>query len=290
MLCACIDIGSNTTRLLVADVAGGALREVEQRRAYTRLRGRTEIPPERIDAIADAVASHARVAREHGCAQVRAVGTAALRDAVNGDELSAAIRARAGVTVEVLSGEDEARLAFLGATGTLPEPPRGEVGVVDVGGGSTELVVGTPAGGVSWSTSLRVGSGLLAEAYLRSDPPGEAELHRVRQHVAGVFEGLEVPQPPVAYAVGGSAGSLCRLVGSVLDPEGLGRGLSALAAAPSAEVAGRLGLDPERVRLLPAGMAILEEASRTFGVALEVGRGGVREGVVLDELAKRRAA
>jgi exopolyphosphatase/guanosine-5'-triphosphate,3'-diphosphate pyrophosphatase len=290
VLCACIDIGSNTARLLVADAAEGTLREVLQQRSYTRLRGKSAIPPERIEAIAEAVATQVRLARECGCVHLRAVGTAALRDTLNRDELVAAIERRSGIPVEVLSGDDEARLAFAGATRTLSHLPLGEVGVVDVGGGSTELVVGTLADGVSWSASFRVGSGFLAEAYLRSDPPSAAELHRVREHVAGVFEGIEAPRPPVAYAVGGSAGSLRRLVGAVLDPDTLERGLRVLSATPSADVARRFELDPERVRLLPAGMLILEEASRLLGAPLRIGRGGLREGVILEEIARREAA
>ena len=290
MLCACIDIGSNTARLLVADAADGTLREVMQQRSYTRLRGKSAIPPERIEAIAEAVATQVRLARECGCVHLRAVGTAALRDTLNRDELVAAIERRAGIPVEVLSGDDEARLAFAGATRTLSHLPLGEVGVVDVGGGSTELVVGTLADGVSWSASFRVGSGFLAEAYLHSDPPSAAELHKVREHVAGVFEGLDAPRPPVAYAVGGSAGSLRRLVGAVLDPDTLERGLRVLSATPSADVARRFELDPERVRLLPAGMLILEEASRLLGAPLRIGRGGLREGVILEEIARREAA
>jgi exopolyphosphatase / guanosine-5'-triphosphate,3'-diphosphate pyrophosphatase len=289
VLCACIDIGSNTTRLLVADVADGSLREVMQQRAYTRLRGRSPVPPDRLAAIAEAVATQVRLARECGCAHLRVVGTAALRDTPNRDELVAAIEEAAGVGVDVLSGEDEAKLAFAGATRTLAHLPLGEVGVVDVGGGSTELVTGTLADGVSWSASFRIGSGFLAESYLRSDPPSAAELQKVRHHVAGVFEGLDAPRPPVAYAVGGSAGSLRRLVGSVLDPDSLERGLRVLSATPAADVARRFELDPERVKLLPAGMLILEEASRLLGAPLRIGRGGLREGVVLSEIARSDA-
>jgi exopolyphosphatase/guanosine-5'-triphosphate,3'-diphosphate pyrophosphatase len=276
VLRACIDIGSNTTRLLVADVADGSLREVLQQRAYTRLRGRDEVPPERLAAIADAVATQVRLARECGCVHLRVVGTAALRDTPNRDELVAAIRATTGVDVEILSGDDEAKLAFAGATRTLSHLPLGEVGVVDVGGGSTELVTGTLADGVSWSASFRVGSGFLAESYLRTDPPSAAELQKVRHHVAGVFEGLDAPRPPVAYAVGGSAGSL-------------ERGLRVLSAAPAADVARRFELEEERVRLLPAGMLILEEASRLLGAPLRIGRGGLREGVVLSDVASADA-
>src|SRR5918992_1457722 len=100
MLCACIDIGSNTTRLLVADAVDGTLGEVMQRRAYTRLRGKNEVPPERIAAITEAVATQVRLARECGCGQIRAVGTAALRDTINRDQLIDAIEERTGLRVE----------------------------------------------------------------------------------------------------------------------------------------------------------------------------------------------
>jgi len=162
MRCACIDVGSNTTRLLVADADGAGLREVLQDRAYTRLGAGGEVPPERVAAIAEAVAGQVRRAAGCGCGSLRVVGTAALREAVNRDELVAAIERAAGVDVEILSGEAEARLAFAGATRTLPEPPAGEVGVVDVGGGSTELVVGTARDGVSWCASYQPVAWLMA--------------------------------------------------------------------------------------------------------------------------------
>ena len=282
MLCACIDIGSNTTRLLVADARDGRLREVVQQRAFTRLGGTGEISAEKIAAVTAAVVQQVRIARELGVDRLRAVGTHAVRQAPNREELLARIGHEAGVDVDVLDGEEEARYAFLGATQTLGHAPEGDVGVVDVGGGSTELVCGTVADGVSWSASFRVGSGGLADAYLRSDPPATEDLDRIRRHVAGVFEGLEAPTPRVAYAVGGSATSLCRMVGDVLDREALQRGVQVLAAHSTAEVAGRFGLHPERVRLLPAGMLLLDAAAEVLGAPLHVARGGLREGVLLD--------
>src|SRR5215208_901808 len=152
MRCACIDIGSNTTRLLVADCADGRLDRLHEERAFTRI-GRAldaegAIPAATVAAVAEVVAGHRAAAHEHGAAQLRAVATAAIRGAANGEVLVAAIRERAGVEVVVLSGEDEARLAFHGATRTLGTALEGAVGVVDVGGGSTEIAVGTLAGGV----------------------------------------------------------------------------------------------------------------------------------------------
>ena len=285
MLCACIDIGSNTTRLLVADVVDGELREVLQQRAFTRIGSKGEIPPAKVAEVARVVASQVRMAREAGAGPIRAVATAALRAARNREAVQAAVTSAAGVEVEILSGDDEARLAFAGATRTLSHLPLGEVGVVDVGGGSTELVCGTLAGGVTWSASFRVGSGFLADHYLRSDPPAAGELESIRSHVAGVFEGVDAPTTRCAYAVGGSATSLRKLVGGVLDHETLQRGLRVLSDAPAAEVARRFELHPERVRLLPAGIILLDEAASALGAPLRIGKGGVREGVILDLLA-----
>lgn len=294
MAYACIDIGSNTTRLLVAEPADGQLRELLAQRAFTRIgKGRRldgPIPPDKVAEVAEVVATQARVAEELGASAVRAVATAAIRQAANAEALLAAVHAAAGLEVEVLSGEEEARLAFIGATRTLGSEPEGDVGVVDVGGGSSELALGTLDGGVRWSASFRIGSGFLADAYLRSDPPSIAELNAVRAHVAGAFEGLDVKRPALGVAVGGSATSLRRLVGGVLEHETLERGIRVLASTPVAEVARRFELEPERVRLLPAGILVLEAAADRLGVPLQIGRGGLREGVVLEMIAAAREA
>jgi exopolyphosphatase / guanosine-5'-triphosphate,3'-diphosphate pyrophosphatase len=285
VLSACIDIGSNTTRLLVARTEGGQLQEVMQQRAFTKLgSGKGDVSQKKIAEVADAVATQVRLARECGCGtSIRAVGTHAIRAAGNRDELLRAIEHRAGIGVDVLSGDEEARYAFLGATHTLGHLPLGDVGVVDVGGGSTELVCGTLADGVTWAESFRVGSGFLADAYLRSDPPTASELDRVKHHVAGVFEGLDCPRPRVAYAVGGSATSLRRLVGAAVDHDTLERGVRLLTEHPAGEVARRFDLHPERVRLLPAGILLLDAAAAVFGVPLQIANGGLREGVLLSE-------
>jgi exopolyphosphatase/guanosine-5'-triphosphate,3'-diphosphate pyrophosphatase len=291
MLCACIDIGSNTTRLLVAEVRDGALQEVLQQRAFTKLGAKGGIGPRKVSEVAEAVAGQVRVAREAGAERIRTVGTHAIRQAPNRADLLAAIEREAGVQVEVLSGDEEARLAFRGATGTLlGQPPAGEIGVVDVGGGSTELVCGTLADGVTWSTSFRVGSGYLADHFVHHDPPALEELDAVRRHVESVFETVNAPAPRVAYAVGGSATSLHRLVGGVLDRETLQRAVRLLAELPADEVARRFELHPERVRLLPAGILLLDGAAAVLGAPLKVARGGLREGVLLDDPGLAEAA
>jgi len=290
MRCACIDIGTNTTRVLVAEARDGDLREVVQQRAFTRLgaglRAGGAISAEKIAEVARVVADQRALAEELGAGHLRAVATAAIRGAANRDELLAAIRARAGVEVAVLDGEQEARLAFLGATRTLGRPLDGPVAVVDVGGGSTEIAVGTTADGVAWASSFPVGSGVLTEHYLHADPPAAAELHAMREHAQGVFDGLAIPPAACAVAVGGSATSLRRLVGPVLEPATTQPALRVLSEATAAEVARRFDLDPERVRLLPAGILVLDAAAHALGRPLQIGRGGLREGVLL-ELADR---
>ena len=287
MRLACIDIGSNTTRLLVAEPDDSSLREVLSQRTFTRLRGyEGAIPPEKVGEVAETVASQVRLARECGAQDIRTVATAAIRGAANRDELCDAIREASGMEVAVLSGDDEARLAFLGATRMLRHAPEGMVAVVDVGGGSSEIVCGTVDNGVEWSASFRVGSGFLADNYVRSDPPAATELESIRKHVAGVFEGLEPPRAGAAYAVGGSATSLRRLIGAVLDHETLGRGIRVLSEAPAAEVAHRFELHPERVRVLPAGMLLLDAASNLLGVPLRIAGGGLREGVILERMGE----
>jgi exopolyphosphatase/guanosine-5'-triphosphate,3'-diphosphate pyrophosphatase len=283
MRCACVDIGSNTTRLLVAAREDGRTRIVHAERAFVALAPAAAggAAGAAVSArLAAVVAGHVAVAREHGAQAVHVVGTAALRGAADRAALVAAVEAAAGLPVRILSGEEEARLTFAGALATLEPEPAGPVGVADVGGGSSELMVGTAAEGVTWSSSLPVGSGVLIHRHVREDPPGPAELQAMRAAVAEAIGALDVPVPDVALAVGGSAVSLARVAGGELDPEGLERALALLCAEPAARVAARTGLPELRVRLLPAGLLLLAGASRAFGAPLQVAPGGLREGVV----------
>src|SRR3954447_12374978 len=241
MLCGCIDIGTNTTRVLVADARDGRLTEVLQRRGVTRLgRGLTpggRIPAARIAENAGVVAEQLALAEQAGARTVRAVATAVIRSAANRDEFCTAMREHGGVEVSVLDGEEEARLAFLGATRTLERPPPGRVAVVDVGGGSTEIAIGTLDGGVEWWESFGFGSGFLADAYLGDDPPSAEQLDEVRFHAREVLKGVAPPPVEFAVAVGGSAASLRRVVGEQLDRHSLARALDLLTAGPAVAVA-----------------------------------------------------
>lgn len=288
MLCAAIDIGSNTTRVLVAEPVEGQLKKVMEQRAYTQI-GKALGKNDKIDAakiaeVAEVVATQMRLAQEVGAEQVRAVATAAIRKAGNGAKLCEAITEAAGIDVDILSEEEEGRLSFLGATKTLGHPVDGPIAVVDVGGGSTEVITGTVSGGVDRVLSWPVGSGGLADELIENDPPSAGEIRRVRDAIDDLFADAEIAEVSQAVAVGGSATSLRRLVGAVLEYETLERGIRVLASDPAAEVAKRFELDPTRVRILPTGVLLLEKVSDLLGAPLQIGKGGLREGVVLDML------
>ena len=288
MLCAAVDIGSNTTRVLVAEPQDGQLRKVMEQRAYTRFDKKSKrdgvVTDEKIAELSGVVETQVRLARELGAEAIRVVATAAIRESKNSAEVAQRIGAQAGVAVEVLSEEEEGRLAFIGATKTLGHPVEGQVGVVDVGGGSSEVILGSVAEGVRKVHSWKIGSGAIADEFLKNDPPTAAEIRALRDHISDFFEGVEIEQPGQAVAVGGSATSLRTLVGAVLEYETLERAVRVLSGDPIAEVARRFELDPRRVRILPAGVLLLEKLSELLGQPLQIGKGGLREGIILDLL------
>lgn len=272
----------------MAEPIGGQLKKAMEQRAYTRI-GKAvgedgTIPPPKVEEVAEVVATQVRLARELGAETIRSVATAAVREAPNRAAVAAAIEDASGVPVDVLGDEEEGRLSFIGATKTLGHPVEGEIGVVDVGGGSTELILGSVPGGARTVRSWSVGSGALADELIASDPPSAAEIRRVRERVEDVFAEVEVERPAQAVAVGGSATSLRRLVGAVLEYETLERAIRVLSSDPAADVAKRFELDPERVRILATGVLVLEKLSELLGQPLQIGKGGLREGVILDLL------
>ena len=284
MRSACIDVGSNTTRLLVADTVPGGFRDVVNERVFTLI-GRSlghgeRIPPEKIEETAAVVADQAERARDLGAERIRAVATAAIRRATNARDLVAAVEWRAGIPLEVLNGEDEARLAFSGAARAVGAV--GTLAVIDVGGGSTEIAIGDAAGRVTHAESIPVGSSVLTDRHLRSDPATDAELEAVREDVAHAFDRFDAPVVDHAVAVGGSATSLLHLAGQQLGPEELEAALETLRAEPAEALAPRVGLDPVRVRLLPAGVLVLAELARRIARPLRICKGGLREGVILE--------
>ena len=293
MICAAIDIGSNTTRILVAEPVEGQLVKLMEQRSYTRIavsRGRKgKIPKDKVEEVAEVVETQVKLAREVGAEQFRAVATAAIREAPNSKKIAARIAERAGIEVEVISEMEEGRLAFLGATKSLGHPAEGTVAVVDVGGGSTEISFGRVETGVEEVKSWPVGSGMLADELIESDPPSPSEIRRIRDRIEDDLSG-KLPGPvDQAVAVGGSATSLRRMVGTVLEYETLERGIRVLTGEPVSEVARLYELDPVRVRILPTGILILERVSDLLGMPLQIGKGGIREGMILDQLNGSRA-
>src|SRR4051812_4488978 len=213
MRSACIDIGSNTTRLLVAERGGAGLREVLARRIFVPLVDGTTgaIGAETVTVLASVVAAHAALAREAGAGRTRAAAPAAIRSAANREALCAAVERESGLPIRVLDDAEEARLAFAGATSMMAVPPGGTIGVVDIGGGSSEIVAGTAAGGVDWYVSLQIGSGVLTERHVHGDPPTPDEIEMLRAEADAAFGRVAAPPMQSAYAVGGSATSLRRL-------------------------------------------------------------------------------
>lgn len=290
---AVIDIGSNTTRLLVAERSGDGLRQLLSQRAFTRI-GRAiqedgSIAEDKIDEVAEVIATQVRLAEVLDADQVYAIATAATREATNGDDLVDAIKKASGVKVEVLDEEGEAALAFTGATRALPLEGTEKIAVVDVGGGSTEVAVGTMADGVKWSTSFKIGSGLVTDRFIHNDPPSVEELDSARAFVDEMFEEFVFPEVDLAIAIGGSSSSLRRMVGGVLEQDTMERAIRLITRNDATDVADDFGLDIERVHVLPAGIMILEDISARLGQPLRIGKGGLREGKLLEILAARVA-
>jgi exopolyphosphatase / guanosine-5'-triphosphate,3'-diphosphate pyrophosphatase len=284
---ACIDIGSNTTRLLVADCVDRGLIAIRQERAFTQI-GRSldaegAIPAAKLAEVVAAVVEQLELARMLGAEDVRCVATAGVRRATNSASLVRLIgSACGGLEVEILSGAEEARLAFIGAAWGAGAGTTAGLGVVDAGGGSSELVVGDAPDFVRWWVSLPVGSGDITHDWLTSDPPSADELEQARSQLRATFASVK-PPPDVRrlVAVGGSATSLRTLAGPVIDARLFENLLGIAQRFGAVELARSFGIDVQRARLLAGGLLILEAVSELFGAPLEVGRGGLREGLLL---------
>ena len=235
------------------------------------------------------MADYAAQARRLGAQRIEVVVTAPGRQAPNADALLLALARAARAPVRLLSAEEEGALSYEGATASAARLPR-IVAVCDVGGGSTELVVGRPPDPPAWIRSADVGALSVTAMLPESDPPTRAELAAAAAEVDRRLAPLAPPQPLGAFAVGGSARGLSQLVGPSLGVAALDEALELIRKRPAARLAKRHGLDPERARLLPAGALILRAVAARLGVPLELGRGGLREGVAAELLAEAEAA
>jgi exopolyphosphatase/guanosine-5'-triphosphate,3'-diphosphate pyrophosphatase len=287
-----IDVGSNTIRLLAADVGPYGLEVVHEHRVWARLGvdvARTgEISAERLEAAKEAVAQLAKAARHAGCLRVETLVASPGRQAANAGELVRALETVSGAPVRVLGREEEALLGYQGAVAAAG-PFDGAVAVCDVGGGSTQLAIGLPDRGPSWLRSFDVGSLRLTTEALDGDPPGKSAVNVAREHVERELDGLVVPLPGTALAVGGSARALRRLVGRTLGEDELREAVSVLRKSPSRAISKTFDVPPARARTLLAGALILSDVQRRLMVPFRVVAKGLREGAVL-ELAARRAA
>lgn len=285
--CACIDVGSNTTALLVADVSHDSLTAVGTRRVFTMLgaeSGPKGISEEKIAEVVIAIEELLGYAQSLDCEHVELVATHVVREAHNGHELEAKVAETTGKTLEVIDGHQEARFSFIGATGGLRRL-RGMTVVIDAGGGSTEVSHCGP-GGEPVTASFAIGSATLQQEFIASDPPLPEEINRAREYADRQFEQLELPEGcALALVVGGGASTARQLTGGVLDDAGIARVLALTTSMGSAALSERFGIAANRARLLPAGLTILESLVDRLGIGLEVGLGGLREGILIDRYA-----
>jgi exopolyphosphatase/guanosine-5'-triphosphate,3'-diphosphate pyrophosphatase len=301
MRVAVVDLGTNSTRLLVAEVKGGGVEELERRTNVTRLgegvdaSGRlTEEAMERVfETLGDYRAAIERLDAE----RVVGVATSAVRDAVNGAGFQAALVERFGIEARTISGEEEARLTFLGATADRADSST-ETLVLDIGGGSTEYVIGTPGEGPEFHASTRLGSVRHTERHLSTDPPDAGQVAELSRAAARVIE-EELPdglrrKVSAGIAVAGTATSLAaidqgldpydpaRVHGYRLSVSACERMLATLAALPLAERREVTGLHPDRAPTIVAGAAILVESMRAFGLdAMEASEADILHGAAL---------
>ena len=273
-----VDMGTNSTRLLVADVDGARLAEVERLLRITRLGDRVDADGRLSDAgmerVHTVLEGYAARARELGAERVLATATSAVRDADNGSEFLADVRQQHGFETRLLSGREEAELTYRGVTSRLAAGP-GTL-VCDIGGGSTELVLGGPAG-VLDATSLDVGCVRMSERCLRSDPPTVAELAELREAVAALLPRSITSRTSTLVGVAGTVTTLAtidlgldreipeEIDGHALDAATVEALLGQLAAVPLAERREVRGLMPERAPTIVAGAAIAAEVLRATG-------------------------
>ncbi len=296
---ASIDIGSNSVLLLVVDDTGLTVHDEARVVGLGKgLGDRGLFRPDRMDDTVDALRAYAHRARDLGVMphEIRAVATSAARRALNAQTFFERVADETGIRVEVIAGPEEARLTWLGALGDL-DLPDGPVGVVDLGGGSTEVVVGQ-GDRVGFRLSLELGSVRLTEAFFGSAPTRykPADLARMRAHIQGEVATVEWPVlPRVLVAVAGTATTLAAMDlgltdwdraavhGSRLTRGSLRRWIDRLLDAGPYERRELAAVSPERADFLLAGACVLE-ALCTSGRrdSMRVSDGGVRHGVLRD--------
>ena len=301
MRVAVVDIGTNSTRLLIADVSDGRVSEADRRSIVTRL-GRGvdtsgQLAAEAIEEVCRTVADYVDAYQSLGAERVKAIATSAVRDAANSGAFIAELRERFGLDAHILTGDEEAGLVYLGAT--ADRPPSSETTlVVDIGGGSTELVVGS-GHEVGFYTSLQAGTVRHTERYLRSDPPDAGELDAlagdVRSLIDAELTGAAIATASEGIAVAGTPTSLAaidqeldpydpeRVHGYRLPLDSIQRLCSLLSSKTLEERLEVTGLHPGRAPTIPAGVVILIQVMRAFGLKeVEVSEHDILHGAALE--------
>ncbi|HEV3377528.1 MAG TPA: Ppx/GppA phosphatase family protein [Thermoleophilaceae bacterium] len=300
-----VDLGTNSTRLLVADVQDGSLTELERRTTVTRLGEGVEKTGRLSDAavarVCEALAVYREVLDRLGAEDVVAVATSAMRDAENGPAFRDEIRERFGIEARTISGDEEARLTFLGATSS--RRAGAQTLVIDIGGGSTEYVTGQAGSDPGFHVSTRMGSVRHTERHLHSDPPTADEMASLAEDARAIVTG-DVPgevreRVEEGIAVAGTATSLAAIAQELdpYDPEKvhgyrLGRGtceriVSQLAALTVDTRRRVTGLHPDRAPTIVAGAVILLESMRAFDLdQIEISEADILHGAALAGIAR----
>jgi exopolyphosphatase/pppGpp-phosphohydrolase len=288
---AAVDVGSNSVHLLIAELLGDGLRHIRDESVLLGLGDSVaqhgEIPPADTAQLIGALRAYRDLARSLGAATITFVGTQPLREARNAGDVAEQVEAATGIWVDVLSETAEARLTYLGATGG--RAPAAPLLVVDIGGGSTEVIVGQPGRAIGLA-SLRTGSARLGDGIVEHDPPTANELDRLRMGARSLVGELTPADVSDAIFVGGTATNLVRLVPLTLD--GLEQAHSLLTSLSAAELVERYGVNSRRARQLPAGLAIVEGLFAHYRLAeADVSQASLRDGAIIaagDKLNPRR--
>ena len=284
MRVAAIDLGTNTTRLLVADVADGRLDELHRETRITRLGeavdARRRLLPVPLARVRNALADYRRTLETLGAERTLLVATSAVRDAENGEAFLGEIEWSYGFTARLVSGDEEAQLTRRGV-----KPPAGTL-VLDIGGGSTELILDDE------HVSLDVGSVRFTERFLHGDPPTGRELDMCARAVGAVLEGWARPVPQAAIGVAGTVTTLAaldlglerydreRVDGHTLTRAGARRQLERLASLPVAARREVPALDPDRAPVIVAGAVVLVETLAHFRLdAIVVSERDILDGI-----------
>lgn len=293
---AAIDCGTNTIKLLIGDLPQVAVREMRMVRLGQDLDRTGRLAPEALDRAFAALDEYAALIAAHGVSRIRFCATSATRDASNAEEFVAGVRERLGVTPEVITGTEEAALSYAGALRhlmTSPNPPQPPVLVLDIGGGSTELILGG-AEAPERACSLDIGSVRLHERHLHSDPPSPAEVAACVADIEAQLAGCPV-DPGAAATVVGVAGTITTVAAGVLDLPRYDRDLLDRAVIGVAEVQDFVGrliampiahrrdlpyLHPGRVDVIGAGALILSRVlQRVTTTSLTVSEADILDGI-----------